>query len=456
LLRQVDLQETTGVNNFIEADSDATLLLGLDGLAVERVETGEGGLPVVHVVTSDFTARGCPGCGVVATRVKERVVSRPRDLSCGGRPIALVWHKRRWVCRENVCSRQTFTEQIGQIPARARITGRARRACGRAVADAGRAVAQAGRDHRMSWPTAHAAFGHYAAGVLPAEPEPVPVLGIDETRRGRPVWARDQQTGRWELVTDRWHIGFVDIGGGQGLLGQVEGRTTASVAGWLSARGDAWRHSVRYVVIDMCATFRAAIRKALPDAVIVVDHFHLVQPANAKLAELRRRLTWRMRGRRGRAGDEEWDHRRLLRSNAEDLTAEQIQTLERDLTRAGTYGKQILAGWKAKEKLRRLLALARTSAVRSQITHRLHDFLAWCAEHAHLPELAALAESIQAWWKEIEAFIATGISNAKHEGLNRVIKLEARQAYGFRNPTNQRLRSRCATTRASRNRALPA
>jgi transposase len=53
-------------------------------------------------------------------------------------------------------------------------------------------------------------------------------------------------------------------------------------------------------------------------------------------------------------------------------------------------------------------------------------------------------------------FILTGISNAKHEGLNRVIKLEARNAYGFRNPANQRLRSRCATTRGSRNRAIPA
>jgi hypothetical protein len=113
-----------------------------------------------------------------------------------------------------------------------------------------------------------------------------------------------------------------------------------------------------------------------------------------------RRLTWKMRGRRGRAGDEEWDHRRLLRSNAENLTAEQIQTLERDLTRAGTYGKQILAGWKAKEKLRAVLALARTPAVRSQVSHRWHDFLAWWADHAHLPELATLAESLQAWWND--------------------------------------------------------
>lgn len=37
----------------------------------------------------------------------------------------------------------------------------------------------------------------------------------------------------------------------------------------------------------------------------------------------------------------------------------------------------------------------------------------------------------------------------------RVIKLEARNAYGFRNPTNQRLHSRCATTRSARRQIKP-
>ena len=51
--------------------------------------------------------------------------------------------------------------------------------------------------------------------------------------------------------------------------------------------------------------------------------------------------------------------------------------------------------------------------------------------------------------RQIEAFILTGITNAASEGINRLIKLEARNAFGFRNPINQRLRSRCATWRAS-------
>jgi transposase len=47
----------------------------------------------------------------------------------------------------------------------------------------------------------------------------------------------------------------------------------------------------------------------------------------------------------------------------------------------------------------------------------------------------------------------TGITNATSESLNRLAKLEARQAYGFRNPLNQRRRVRIACTRGYRRRS---
>ncbi|WP_338678078.1 transposase [Streptomyces sp. SCSIO 30461] len=66
-----------------------------------------------------------------------------------------------------------------------------------------------------------------------------------------------------------------------------------------------------------------------------------------------------------------------------------------------------------------------------------------------------LAETIEQWWDGIETYLTTGITNAASEGNNRLIKLEARNAFGFRNRANQRLRSRCATTRRSRRQAHP-
>ncbi|MFJ2478322.1 transposase [Streptomyces sp. NPDC087659] len=46
--------------------------------------------------------------------------------------------------------------------------------------------------------------------------------------------------------------------------------------------------------------------------------------------------------------------------------------------------------------------------------------------------------------------MGTGHHNAKSEGINRVIKLVARAAFGFRNAKNQRLQTRCVTTRRAR------
>ena len=46
--------------------------------------------------------------------------------------------------------------------------------------------------------------------------------------------------------------------------------------------------------------------------------------------------------------------------------------------------------------------------------------------------------------------VLTGVSNARSEALNRIAKLEARQAYAFRNPANQRRRVRTACTRDNR------
>jgi transposase len=49
--------------------------------------------------------------------------------------------------------------------------------------------------------------------------------------------------------------------------------------------------------------------------------------------------------------------------------------------------------------------------------------------------------------------VTTGVTNATAESLNRLAKLEARHAYGFRNPANQRRRVRTACTRGTRRRS---
>ena len=103
------------------------------------------------------------------------------------------------------------------MPARARTTLRLRTQIGATIGNAARSVAEVAAAHSVSWPTAHRAFVAHATALL-AEPEPVRVLGIDETRRGKPRWQQCAVTGRWVRV-DPWDTGFVDLAGAQGLLG---------------------------------------------------------------------------------------------------------------------------------------------------------------------------------------------------------------------------------------------
>jgi transposase len=112
-------------------------------------------------------------------------------------------------------------------------------------------------------------------------------------------------------------------------------------------------------------------------------------------------------------------------------------------------GAPITAAWHAKEDLLDLLATARTQPDREPVRDLLHRFYQRCAD-AGVPELERLAGTVETWWPEILAFLRTGITNAGSEGTNRVIKTIARDAYGFRNPVNQRLRTRAATTRKAR------
>jgi transposase len=120
-------------------------------------------------------------------------------------------------------------------------------------------------------------------------------------------------------------------------------------------------------------------------------------------------------------------------------------------------------GWAGpgKEKLRDALNLRPHRITRSapggrDVRGRLFAFYDWCAQNDDLPGLVTLARTVSRWEEEIVAAALTGVSNATAGSLNRIAKLEARQACSFRNPANQRHRVRTACTRGRSRAPAPA
>jgi transposase len=433
------------------AQDTASVLLGMEGVTVTGAEEGPGGQLAVWARVSRPAV--CPRCGTVSERVHEYVTTRPRDVRYGSRDIDLFLEKRRLACGNGACPRGTFTEWAPQVPPRCRITRRLLEHCGDEVAERGITPAESARYNGLSWPSAHAAFGEKADAALRDDPEPVAHLGIDEHRRGRARWRRDEETGEYALIADRWHTCFYDLSGDQGMLGQVEGRTADDAAYWLAGATPAWRDAVRVVAIDMCTIYQSAVKRMLPGAQIAVDLFHVVQLAVKAVGDVRRRAIRELYGRRGKAGDPEYGIKHLLEKNLENLSPEQFGKVIETLDATGP-GQHVALAWIGKEKLRHALNLRQrvTGSVpcERQIRDRLFAFYDWCAQDEQVTELTALAATIARWEDQIITAVLTGVTNARSESLNRIAKLEARHAYGFRNPANQRRRVRTACTRGTR------
>jgi len=167
----------------------------------------------------------------------------------------------------------------------------------------------------------------------------------------------------------------------------------------------------------------------------VLDHFHLVMLANKALTDVRRRVSREQHDRRGREQDPAWAHRRLLLRAGNTLSPMALARLRTVLATDDPSG-QLSAAWAVKELLRQLLqAHGPTRYSRHETAHRLTRFLAAIAV-ADMPETTRLASTIERWWPEIEGFLELGVTNARTEGHNRVIKQIKRVACGFRNQAN--------------------
>ena len=99
----------------------AEAMLGLDGVRITNVSEADGEV-TIEVETTE-TRAWCSTCGSRAES-QDRMWVDVRDLECFGRPTRLRIWKRRWRCREPLCSARPWTEPLEFLDAQVVLTRR--------------------------------------------------------------------------------------------------------------------------------------------------------------------------------------------------------------------------------------------------------------------------------------------------------------------------------------------
>ena len=207
---------------------------------------------------------------------------------------------------------------------------------------------------------------------------------------------------------------------------------------WLADRPQAWRDGVDVVAMDGFTGFKTAAAEELPDAVPVMDPFHVVRLAGDALDRCRQRVQQDTLGHRGRASDPLYKVRRTLHTGAGFLTEKQQARLEavfasdEHVEVEATWGiyQRIVAAYREPDKVKGKQAMR---AVIDAITTGVP---------AALAEIRRLGHTLKQRAADVLAFFdRPGTSNGPTEAINGRLEHLRGSALGFRNLTNYIARS---------------
>ncbi len=217
------------------------------------------------------------------------------------------------------------------------------------------------------------------------------------------------------------------------LLDMVQGRSKQAFKTWLAARPEAWRDAVEVVAMDGFTGFKTATTEELPDAVAVMDPFHVVRLAGDALDQCRRRVQQAIHGHRGMKNDPLYTCRRTLHTGADLLTAKQKNRLTALF--AVDEHVEVEATWGIYQ---RMIAAYRDADRRRgrELMSQLIDSITRGVPKA-LTEIITLGRTLKKRAGDVLAYFdRPGTSNGPTEAINGRLEHLRGSALGFRNLTN--------------------
>ena len=177
--------------------------------------------------------------------------------------------------------------------------------------------------------------------------------------------------------------------------------------------------------IDMHEPFKNAIQNKLPNAVIVVDKFHVIKLLNDAIKDLIKRIFASLPFTDAQQKDFNKTGKWLILSGAERLSLPQ----EIELTSLLSLNQELKTIHEFKESFR---TLYRTVQDYDSAHEQFHLWL-HSAKASHIPELIHVANTYTDWFTFILNYWRHRISNTMIEGKVNKIKVFRRKAYNYRN-----------------------
>jgi len=411
---------------------DLTKFCRLDELGLrvvgQRLEPDRAVL-ACRVVEPDQWCRRC-GCeGVPRDTVVRRLAHEP----LGWRPTILLVTIVRYRCAG--CGHVWRQDTSRAAEPRAKLSRRGLRWALEGIVCQHLSVARVAEGLAVAWNTANVAVLAEGKRVLISDTrrfDGVEVIGVDEH-----VWRHTRGGGKYVTVI----IDLTAVRRGTGparLLDMVEGRSKQAFKSWLAGRPQAWRDGVEVVAMDGFTGFKTATTEELPDAVAVMDPFHVVRLAGDALDRCRRRVQQATLHHRGRTSDPLYAARRTLHTGTGLLTSKQRDRLT-NLFAADEH-VEVEATWGIYQRM--IVAYREPDKKKGrELMARLIDSLSHGVP-AELTEIITLGRTLKRRAGDVLAYFdRPGTSNGPTEAINGRLEHLRGTALGFRNLTNYIARS---------------